>query len=455
MRSHMPFAPWCQDHVFGRGQEDSRGGLPAGLPVKQFDYGFLGLGEKGSGYTLPMIMGKDQRSGYLGGGFAMKGGDHIYSVSIIDEGLDLDELGYVSMEVHSDDEKSVEIGSVTEETCRICKESDQLGVGFSRKMPTEEYSSDGNFLDRERHEQGDAGHVQFGSWCKECAQGTGGSSGGVIVDGATEHKDVASRKPMKKRKESDDEGGEEEPRKEDGDGPKSGAKKQKLGLIPVWRTWTRTWVFVRGPCRVVEIRAQLHADAAAVDIYAYADDDPPDPDPLDSPLAGFLLVLPGDRLRATLARGAPARLNSSIEPPSGDPETADNTLEDPQQDQMESGMVENAIKIAKRQIQVIRLSAEDTLGKRTSVRLAGPATADKEAAGPLGETTAGRSHRDECSNRIGELLEMKCEGRASRHPHYRSRTKARQEREKKEVLGRGSPRESAQKKDKMVPETEK
>ena len=120
---------------------------------------------------------------------------------------------------------------------------------------------------------------------------------------------------MKSRKESGDEGDDEgdgdEPFEITVDGQTDIVKKRKISLIPVWATWTQTWKFIRGPCRVVEIRGQLHDDGVAVDVYAYANDDPPDPDPLDSPLPGFLLVLPGDRLRATLARGAPARLNLS------------------------------------------------------------------------------------------------------------------------------------------------
>ena len=113
--------------------------------MKQFDYGFLGLGEKGSGCMLQMIMGKDRRSGYLGGGVAVRRGGHIYSVWIIDESLD--ELGYVSMEVQLDDGKSVEIASAnvepdSEKVYRIYEENLalQLGVGVGRKMPTEEYS---------------------------------------------------------------------------------------------------------------------------------------------------------------------------------------------------------------------------------------------------------------------------------------------------------------------------
>ena len=133
--------------------------------MKQFDYGFLGLGEKGSGYMLPTIMGKDRRSGYLGGGVAVRRGDRIYSVWVIVESLD--ELGYVSMEVQSDDEKSVEIVSAnmepdTEKIYRICEENlalQQLGVGVSRKMPTEEYSSDGNFLDHSRAQKGKSGRT--------------------------------------------------------------------------------------------------------------------------------------------------------------------------------------------------------------------------------------------------------------------------------------------------------
>ena len=97
LRGHIPFASRCQDCVFGRGQEDPHlsGGPAAGLPVIQFDYGFLGLGEEGSGHLVPMIIGKDRRSGYLGGGVVVRKGDHFYSVCVIDEFFD--ELGYVSM----------------------------------------------------------------------------------------------------------------------------------------------------------------------------------------------------------------------------------------------------------------------------------------------------------------------------------------------------------------------
>ena len=71
----------------------------------QFDYGFLGLGEEGSGHLVPMVIGKDRRSGYLGGGVVVRKGDHFYSVWVIDEFFD--ELGYVSMEVQSDGEPAL------------------------------------------------------------------------------------------------------------------------------------------------------------------------------------------------------------------------------------------------------------------------------------------------------------------------------------------------------------
>ena len=124
--------------------------------------------------------------------------------------------------------------------------------------------------------------------------------------------ETQSGKTMKAQRESGDEGDGDELIEITVDGQRDIVKKRKISLIPVWVTWTQTWRFIRGPSRVVEIRSQLHDDGAAVDVYAFANDDPPDPDPLDSPLPGFLLVLPGDRLRATLARGAPARLNPAL-----------------------------------------------------------------------------------------------------------------------------------------------
>ena len=93
----------------GRGQEDARrarGPTASATPLALFDCGFSGLGEDGTGHELATAAGKDRRAGYFAGVAIEAEGDRSYVRATVRDFLD--ELGSVSMEIHSDGEPAPE-----------------------------------------------------------------------------------------------------------------------------------------------------------------------------------------------------------------------------------------------------------------------------------------------------------------------------------------------------------
>ena len=86
-RGHVPFANWCLDCMAGRSQEDPHFRCDpdqGATPVVQFDFGYLGLGEEGSGFLLTLVVFKDKRTSYLGGSVIEQKGDNQYARAAVD-----------------------------------------------------------------------------------------------------------------------------------------------------------------------------------------------------------------------------------------------------------------------------------------------------------------------------------------------------------------------------------
>ena len=73
--------------------------------MMQCDFGYLGLGEEGSGHNLTMVSGKDCRTGFMGGATLDAKGNNAYARAVLNDYLD--ELGYMCIELHSDGEPAV------------------------------------------------------------------------------------------------------------------------------------------------------------------------------------------------------------------------------------------------------------------------------------------------------------------------------------------------------------
>jgi hypothetical protein len=114
------------------------------VPRIQFDYGFLGLGDEGIGHLLTMIVGKDQRTGSLGGAIVESKGNQAYACASINEYLD--ELGYLSMEVQVDGEPAFQAlmhGVIAERIKKYGKEAAQIQIRL-RVAPKDSHASQGS-----------------------------------------------------------------------------------------------------------------------------------------------------------------------------------------------------------------------------------------------------------------------------------------------------------------------
>ena len=145
-RGHIPFEAWRQDCMMERWQEDPhrlRNPDASATPVIESDFGFLGLGEDGSGVLLMVVVGKDRRTGYLASFIVEARGNQSYARAAVNEFLD--ELSYMSMEIQGDGEPTLTAlleGAMADRIKNMGKEAGEAQVRL-RNLGKDQHASQG------------------------------------------------------------------------------------------------------------------------------------------------------------------------------------------------------------------------------------------------------------------------------------------------------------------------